>query len=102
MAIPLSQRIIAVLWPSFLMAGVATVVFFAVMNYVKIAPYAWLGQFDETNLMTALVLSPLAPIGMGLGIWLHNRVTDRFFFRVAYAMLFVVGLKLIWDGIAVS
>jgi uncharacterized membrane protein YfcA len=37
---------------------------------------------------------------MGMGIWLHHRVTDRFFFQVAYAMLFVVGVKLIWDGIA--
>ena len=77
-----------------------TVVFFAVMNYLKLAPYAWLGQFDRDNLMTALVMSPLAPVGMGMGIWLHHRVTDRFFFQLAYAMLFVVGLKLIWDGVA--
>lgn len=76
-----------------------TVMFFSVMNYVKLAPYAWLGQFDDSNLMTALVLSPLAPVGMGLGIWLHNRVTDRIFFQVAYGMLCVVGIKLIWDGI---
>lgn len=77
-----------------------TVVFFAVMNYVKLAPYAWLGQFDDSNLMTALVLAPLAPVGMGMGIWLHNRVTDRFFFQIAYTLLFVVGIKLMWDGIA--
>ncbi len=77
-----------------------TVVFFAVMNYVKLAPYAWLGQFDDSNLMTALVLAPLAPVGMGMGIWLHNRVADRFFFQIAYALLFVVGIKLMWDGIA--
>ncbi len=77
-----------------------TVVFFAVVNYVKIAPYAWLGQFDDSNLMTALVLAPLAPVGMGMGIWLHNRVTDRFFFQIAYVMLFVVGIKLMWDGIS--
>ena len=50
--------------------------------------------------MTALALSPLTPVGMGLCIWLHNRVTDRFFFQVAYGMLRVVGIKLIWDGIA--
>ena len=77
-----------------------TVVFFAVVNYVKIAPYAWLGQFDDSNLMTALVLAPLAPVGMGMGIWLHKRVTDRFFFQIAYVMLFVVGIKLMWDGIS--
>jgi uncharacterized membrane protein YfcA len=75
-----------------------TVVFFAVVNYVKLAPYAWLGQFDASNLKTSLVLAPLAPLGIGMGVWLHNRVTDRFFFRFAYAMLFVVGLKLIYDG----
>lgn len=77
-----------------------TVVFFAVVNYVKLAPYAWLGQFDASNLKTSLALAPLAPLGIGIGVWLHNRVTDRFFFRLAYAMLLVVGLKLIYDGIA--
>jgi uncharacterized membrane protein YfcA len=76
-----------------------TVVLFAVLNYVKLIPYAWLGQFAATNLKTSLVLAPLAPIGIGMGVWLHNHVTDRFFFRVAYAMLFVVGIKLMYDGI---
>ena len=75
-----------------------TVVFFAVVNYVKLVPYAWLGQFDASNLKTSLVLAPLAPLGIGMGVWLHNRVTDRFFFQVAYTMLFVVGLKLMVDG----
>ena len=75
-----------------------TVVFFAVVNYVKLVPYYWLGQFDASNLKTSLVLAPLAPVGIGIGVWLHNRVTDRIFFRIAYAMLFVVGLKLMYDG----
>ena len=76
-----------------------TVVLFAVLNYVKLIPYTWLGQFDATNLSTSLVLAPLAPVGIGIGVWLHNRVTDKFFFRIAYAMLFVVGLKLMYDGV---
>ena len=33
-----------------------TVFFFLVVNYVKLIPYAWLGQFDATNLKTSLVL----------------------------------------------
>lgn len=76
-----------------------TVLFFAVVNYVKLIPYTWLGQFDASNLMTSLILAPLAPLSIGLGVWLHNRVTDRFFFQVAYAMLFLVGVKLMFDGI---
>lgn len=77
-----------------------TVVFFAVVNYVKLVPYAWLGQLDAANLHTSLVLAPLAPIGIGMGVWLHNRVSDRLFFQVAYTLLFLVGIKLIYDGVA--
>jgi uncharacterized protein len=77
-----------------------TVVFFAVVNYVKLVPYAWLGQLDGSNLYTSLVLAPLAPLGVATGVWLHNRVTDRLFFRLAYTLLFVVGVKLIYDGVA--
>lgn len=75
-----------------------TVVFFAVVNYVKLIPYTWLGQLDSSNLYTSLVLAPLAPVGVAMGVWLHNRVTDRLFFQVAYTLLFVVGLKLVYDG----
>jgi len=76
-----------------------SVAFFAVVNYVKLIPYAWLGQFDRSNMLTALVLAPLAPIGIYAGIWMHHRVSDRFFFRFVYVLLFVVGTKLIYDGV---
>ena len=75
------------------------VLFFTAVNYVKLVPYAWLGQFDADNLGTSLVLSPLAPIGIGIGYWLHHRVSDRFFFAVVYVMLFLVGVKLVYDGV---
>lgn len=50
--------------------------------------------------MTSLVLAPLAPIGIGMGVWLHNRVTDRVFFQIAYTSLLFVGIKLMWDGLS--
>ncbi len=76
-----------------------TVLFFAVVNYVKLVPYGFLGQLDTGNLMTSLVLSPLAPAGIAIGVWLHNRVSDRLFFQVAYTFLFIVGLRLLYDGL---
>ena len=76
-----------------------TVVFFAVVNYVKLVPYGWLGQLATDNLIASAVLAPFAPIGIGLGIWLHNNVSDRLFFRFVYVLLFVVALKLISDGL---
>lgn len=75
-----------------------TVLFFAVVNYVKLVPYAWLGQLQGGNLLTSLVLAPLAPIGILAGVYLHKRVSDRIFFAVVYVLLFLVGMKLIWDG----
>ena len=79
-----------------------TVLLFAVINYVKLVPYAWLGQLSTGNLITSLVLAPLAPVGVYIGVWLHRRVSDRFFFRLMYVLLFVVGCKLLYDGIAAS
>jgi len=76
-----------------------TVLLFAAINYVKLLPYAWLGQLSATNLLTSLVLAPLAPVGVYTGVWLHRRVSDRFFFRLMYVLLFVVGCKLLYDGV---
>jgi uncharacterized membrane protein YfcA len=76
-----------------------TIFFFAVVNYVKLIPYGWLGQLDTSNLLTAAVLSPLAPLGIEIGHFLHHRVSDRFFFQMMYVLLFVVGSKLVFDGV---
>lgn len=77
-----------------------TVLLFAAINYVKLLPYAWLGQLATENLLTSLVLAPLAPVGVYTGVWLHRRVSDRLFFRLMYVLLFVVGCKLLYDGVA--
>ena len=77
-----------------------TVIFFTAVNYFKLIPYAMLGQLSLANLSTSLVLSPLAPLGMGLGVWLHHRVAEKVFYRVSYTLLFLMGAKLIYDGVA--
>lgn len=77
-----------------------TVMFFAVVNYSKLVPYAWLGLLHGSNLLTSIVLAPLAPVGIVVGVYLHRRVSDRLFFAVVYLLLALVGLKLILDGIA--
>jgi len=76
-----------------------TVMLFALINYVKLIPYGWLGLLHITNLATALLLIPAAALGMLCGIWLHKQVADAVFYRICYLFLFVVGLKLIYDAI---
>lgn len=75
-----------------------TVFFFICVNYVKLVPYIWLGQLNSTNLTTSALLAPLAFIGVWAGIRLHKMIPEQLFYRVAYILLFVTGLKLIWDG----
>jgi hypothetical protein len=77
-----------------------TVVFFGVANYVKLAPYFFLGQLSAQNLLTSLLLLPLAPLGVRMGIWLAARMSDAWFYRIIYAMLGLTGTKLVWDGVA--
>ena len=78
-------------------AGTAAV-FFAVVNLAKWVPYAWLGLFDRTNLATSVLLMPLAPLGVWLGVWLARRIEPRWFYIVAYTGMFFTGAKLLWDG----
>jgi uncharacterized membrane protein YfcA len=80
-----------------LLAG-TTVVFFGVVNYVKLVPYFWLGQLSVTNISTSLMLAPLAPVGIWMGVWLTKRVSEKFFYRVSFLMLFMAGAKLFYDG----
>lgn len=80
-------------------AGTA-VMFFFVVNFVKVLPYALLGQFDQTNLTTSLILIPIAPIGVLFGAWLVKRIDQQLFYRILYGLIFAVGLKLLWDGFA--
>lgn len=78
------------------------VAFFFAVNQLKLIPYAWLGQFSTPNLTTSLVLAPLAPLGIWLGIRLHHVIPQEFFYRICYGLLFVAGGKLLWDGLGMG
>jgi hypothetical protein len=80
-------------------ASATMAVFFAVINWAKWVPYAWLGLIDVRNMVTALVLLPLAPLGVWLGVWLVRRVSQDLFYRLAYLGMFLTGVKLLWDGL---
>ena len=73
-------------------------VFFLIVNYTKLVPYYFLGQLNLGNLATALLFSPLAPIGVWLGVWIHRRMSQRVFLNVSFALLLATGAKLIADA----
>ena len=75
-------------------------VFFLVVNYVKLLPYALLDMFPATNLATSAVLMPAAILGTFAGVWLHKRVNDKLFYQFCYGFTFLTGCKLLFDGVA--
>ena len=77
-----------------------TTMFFAIINLVKLVPYFLLGQFDTQNLSQSASLLPLAIAATFVGVWLVRRVPAEKFFLLIYGLTLVVGLKLVWDGIA--
>lgn len=77
-----------------------TVVFFAILNAVKVLPYLALGQFTNTNLVASATLAPFAIAGVICGVWLVNKVAQTAFYAITYAAMLLIGAKLVWDGAA--
>jgi uncharacterized membrane protein YfcA len=71
--------------------------FFAI-NLSKWIPYAWLGLLDLRNMTTSLVLMPVAPVGVWLGIRLARHIDPVWFYRLIHLGMLLTGLKLVWDG----
>ncbi|WP_280156631.1 sulfite exporter TauE/SafE family protein [Piscinibacter sp. XHJ-5] len=95
---PISAYVLPLRLPPVTFAATMAV-FFGAVNLSKWIPYAWLGLIDMRNLSTSLVLLPLAPVGVWLGVWLTRRIASAWFYRLAYAGMFLTGAKLLWDGL---
>jgi uncharacterized membrane protein YfcA len=72
--------------------------FFAVNNVFKIAAYVGLGQFSADGIGTSLVLMPIAVAGNFLGIWLVRVTPTELFYKIAYVMVMLISLLLLWQG----
>jgi uncharacterized membrane protein YfcA len=73
--------------------------FFFVINLSKWIPYAWLGLLDGRNMATSLVLLPIAPIGVWVGVKLARRISQVLFYRLVYLGMLLTGVKLVWDAV---
>jgi len=72
--------------------------FFFAINLAKWIPYGWLGLLDWRNMSTSLLLMPLAPLGVWLGVRMARRISPVLFYRLVNLGLALTGLKLVWDG----
>jgi len=72
--------------------------FFAIVNAAKLVPYFFLGQLNVHNLTLSAALAPIGMLGVFLGIYLVRRISMRLFYRIAYWLVFLLALQLIWEG----
>jgi uncharacterized membrane protein YfcA len=75
-----------------------TVIFFTILNWMKVIPYLALGQFSPRNLATSAALLPLAVATNFLGIWLVRKTPTETFYRIAYGLMLLISIALLWQG----
>jgi len=75
-----------------------TVIFFTILNWMKVIPYFALGQFSPRNLATSAVLLPLAVATNFLGIWLVRKTPTDQFYKIAYLLMLLIAIALLWQG----
>jgi uncharacterized membrane protein YfcA len=79
-------------------AGTSTILF-AIINYVKVVPYAFLGQLSPQNLRMSLILIPVSIVGAFAGAKATRIIPERQFFALVKAALFLISVKLVYDGL---
>jgi uncharacterized protein len=78
-----------------------TIIFFALVNVMKVVPYFALGQFSPRTLATSVVLLPLAIVANFAGLWLARRTPTELFYKIAYLLVLVISIALIWQGASI-
>jgi uncharacterized membrane protein YfcA len=72
-------------------------VFFFVINLSKWVPYGYLGLLNWQNFQTSLLLMPLAPIGVWIGVTIAKRIQMDLFYKLVEVGMLLTGLKLVSD-----
>ncbi len=76
---PVNAYVIPLKLKPVVFTGTMAFLFFFV-NMAKWVPYAWLGLLDMRNFATSLVLLPLAPLGVWMGVRIARRIEPQLFF----------------------
>lgn len=74
-------------------------IFFTVMNFGKLVPYASLDLLNSDQLATSILLLPLVPVGVYLGFYLAGKISAKWYYIIVRFFLLVASIKLITDGL---
>jgi uncharacterized protein len=75
-----------------------SVLYFAVVNWIKVPPYLMLGELNADTLKVSLALAPLAIITTLVGIRIIRYFSTEMFYKIINVLLLGIGLKLLWSA----
>ena len=76
-----------------------TAFFFAIVNTMKLIPYWFLGTLSVSNLELSAMLIPVGLAGVAVGVYLVRRISAKAFYTLAYALILLLGIKILYDGV---
>lgn len=76
-----------------------TAFFFAIVNTMKLLPFWFLGTLSVSNLELSAILIPVGLAGVGIGVYLVRRISTKAFYTIAYTLILLLGMKLLYDGV---
>ncbi len=68
---------------------------FTLINLTKLPFYIAVGLVDWSVLTFDIFLIPFVPIGSALGVWLHNKISERTFNFVIMILTIMIGIQLL-------
>jgi len=74
-------------------------IFFTVMNFGKLLPYAYLDLLNVDQFATSILLLPFVPVGVYLGFYLAKKISVQWYYIIIQLFLLVASIKLIADGL---
>ena len=72
-------------------------VYFFVINIAKIPFYMEIGIFTEETIQISLWLALVIPVGVLIGRWLNQNMSDRIFYDISHLVLLGMGGRLLFS-----
>ena len=96
---PVAMYLLPLGLPKSVLAG-TTFMFFVVANLMKVGPWLALIQPTPQFWLLLAVSIPVTVLAVWVGWQTHERLDPLKLYRVCYALLIVVGVHLLWKGLA--
>jgi hypothetical protein len=72
------------------------VLFFAILNWIKVPYYLSIHLFDFQRLWHIAWIAPIVPLGVWIGRWIGNKISKEVFDGILVALLALTALLLIF------